>query len=94
MSVRGGAHMHVHLSAVPQETSRGCQIPRSWSYRQLGGALCGSWKPNSGLLQEQCTVLTTEPSPAQVNSVLLCFVKNVFKNIPGIRYCYIFKDSS
>lgn len=47
---------------VPVEASRGPQILWSCSYRWLCAACSGYWDPNSGLLEEQQGLLTTELS--------------------------------
>lgn len=52
--------MHMHIQ-MPAEVRRGCQILRSWSYRQLWDTWYGCWEPNPGALQEQ-VLLTAKSS--------------------------------
>lgn len=41
------SHSGVCVCVVPEEAKRDCQIPCSWSYKQLGTTLYGCWELNS-----------------------------------------------
>ena len=50
------------MSAVPEEARRGRQILQKWTYRGLWVIQQRYWQLNSGPLEEQPVLLTTEPS--------------------------------
>jgi hypothetical protein len=51
-------HTHTHTFTVFRHTRRGYQIPFTDSCKTL----CGCWELNSGPLEEQSLLLTSEPS--------------------------------
>lgn len=51
----------MRLSSERLKARRGCQIPESWSYRQLRAVKSGHGKLNSGSVQEQHGLLCAGP---------------------------------
>lgn len=50
-----------HISAVPAEAKEDINSPRAW-VSMVWGTPGGCWEMNSRLMEEQCMLLTTEPS--------------------------------
>lgn len=57
-------HMCIYATCVKVSMAirKGHQMPRTWGYSWLWANWYGCWQPNSGPLQEQVSVLTSEPS--------------------------------
>ena len=61
MHVSMWAPMHVGVQ-VPLESTEGCQISWSWSYRQLRAAAQSGWVSKLGPQLKQCVLLTANLS--------------------------------
>lgn len=72
--------------------------PWNWSYRQLIVAWHGCWGPNTGLLEEQCVLLTAESSLQHLFYLIMCvcvFIGCVLLSLGAhwVRRCPIYSRS-